>query len=292
MSEEKPKKTYRSPYKRDTPRRGPTGKQLRLLVWVAELGMLTVKQGALLTGSTDRAVQPHMRNLFDLGFIEPIFVNRTTFTDADTPMTPDLLFGRAPTVFKVSPEGVKFLTQSGQMEKDDIVLVSGYGPKKEYYLAHEVEIRDVRVWLEQVKRAHNHKGVTSFLVDRKAHIGCVEPDAIFYYATHDVIEVFLLEVDRGTEKSPKRWNKKVEEYAQLFNSGALEEAGIINYRVIVTTPNVKRREKLWTVITTHLPYALTKPDMFWITEKSTLESVDVFQPVWRVGMRAELMPLL
>lgn len=276
--------------------------KLRLLLFVAECSVLTVPQLAQLAGLTEKSARGHMRDLFDLGLVERCGVPRAALAGLDTPNTPELLWGRAPTIYSLSRAGARVLVEAGLKQKHEVADLPEYGPTNALFLAHEVQVRDVRVWLAQVERVYPaHGGVLTWRDGARATIelGRAEyprqarPDAWFVYRLQEATLVGLVEVDRGTERSPARWQEKVGVYAVLLSGSTIQELTTHKQaRVLVITPDVRRREAIAGVIEEVLPDVSLPPDRFWIAEKAALRRADLSEPVWRVPGRAELMPLV
>src|SRR5256885_197577 len=110
---------YRKLFERGEPEHPLTPHKLRLLRFVAECGILTVPQLSGLSALTEKAVRGHMRDLFDLGLVERAGVPRAAMADADGPNSPDLLWGRAPTIYSLSRVGSLRLVQSGLVATSD-----------------------------------------------------------------------------------------------------------------------------------------------------------------------------
>lgn len=279
-----------------------TAHKLRLLQFVAESSILTVPQLAKLSRLSEKSVRGHMRDLFDLGLVERIGVPRAALAGLEVANTPELLWGRAPTVYALSKEGAILLVSAGLVSKHEVAERPRFGPKNALFLAHELQVRDVRVWLEQLKFAYpHHEGVVLWRDGAKAIIDLgrntfprqLRPDAWFIYRLKEATLVGLVEVDRGTERSPSRWQEKFVAYAALFAGNTIQElTGHKQARVLVIAPDEYRRDNITTVLAELLPGSTVPPDRFWIADLSVLESTEIRSPRWRVPGREELLPFI
>lgn len=288
-------------FARGVPDHPLTPPKLRLLLYVAECSVLTPPQLTGMSGMTLKAVRNHLRDLYDLGMVERAGVPRAALTHQDTPNTPDLLWGRAPTIYTLSKEGTKALVQAGLVSKADVGEIPEYGPKNSLFLAHELQVRDVRVWLEQVRRAYGHPGVERWLDGARAVIELgreqyprqARPDAWFTYRFPEATLMGMVEVDRGTERSPSRWHEKFAQYAPLLCGDVVQAlTGQKQGRVLVICPNEARRKAVADILEGLLPASQVPPDRFWLTTRAALEGTDLRQTTWRVAGRRELMPLV
>ena len=184
--------------------------------------------------------------------------------------------------------------QAGLATREEVADIPSYGPKNGYFLAHELQVRDVRVWLARVGRAYpHHSGVELWQDGKAAWIGDSRPDALFRYRMReDAALTCLTEVDRGTERGPAKWEDKLRRYVRLLPDEALlrTATGAGRVRVLVTAPTPRRRDELWRLISDFVPPALA--DRFWLCERPVLESTDLAASVWRMAGRAEALPLV
>ena len=288
-------------FARALPQHPLTPHKLRLLRWVAQCRLLTVPQLAGLSDASAKSVMGHMRDLFDLGLVERAGVPRAALADVEADNVPDLLWGRAPTIYTLSREGAALLVQTGLVEREAVKELPVYGPKNTLFLAHELGVRDVRVWLERCRRVHNHLGVTRWTDGTRAIVSLgrdtypreVRPDAWFLYAFQDAVLAGFVEVDRGTERAPLRWQDKFAQYAALIVGQAIPQlTGQKQGRVLVVASTPPRRDTLAEHIATLLPGSGVPPDRFWIGERRLLANADLRAAAWRVPGREGLVPLV
>lgn len=283
---------YRKLFARSRPDHPLTPKKLDVLRWIGECGILIPPQIQGLTGMSAKAVQNHLLDLYHLGLVERTGVPRAAFSDFGDPGDPGLLFGRAPTLYTLTNEGGRTLLVHQRIESHQLREPPQYGPNNALFLAHEVQVRDVRVWLERCRRAYRHPGVTLWRDGSAAALGRAHPDALFVYRLREATLVGMVEVDRRTEKSPHWWEGKFARYAALFASDVILKAtGHHRARVIVVTPDAKRRDGITRILNGLLERSAVPPKRFWITAKSTLDHTD-FSAVWRVAGSEGLQALL
>lgn len=272
-------------FERGEPEHPLTGYKIRLLECIADLEIAIPAQLSARTGMSGQAVRKHLRDLFDLGLVERMGVHRSALADPEENDT-SLLYGRAPTIYTLSKEGGRVLGVA--------VKTPSYGPRNAVLLAHELGARDFRVWLELVAKDYGHPGIVSWLMGSEAIVGRARPDARFVYQFKGVRLLGLLEIDRGTE-TLTRWKEKFSQYAPLLTPGstALKEAtGESRGRVLVVTPNEKRRAGIADVIWSCLDKARIEPERYWITVRSSLGNRDLAAPVWQVPELEGLQPLV
>ena len=287
-----------------------TPAKVRLLRFLAECRFLSLPQLARLVCPSERAdlseksARRHMRGLFDAGLVDVLPVSRLALAAPDAPNDSTLLYGSAPNLYVPTARGLDALYQTGVIGKDQAKRAApSYGPKNSLFLAHELMVRDVRVWLEASAQAS--AGTQSVLEWRDGSDAAislegdsptrqVKPDAWFVYGLrpepHKLVLVGLVEVDRGTERGDRRWQEKLEAYAALFSGGALQEAtGYRNARVLVITSDARRRDQLTSFIKNKGGAIAAR---FWLTEQTTLDTPSMTQVLWRQGIGNGLRPLL
>jgi hypothetical protein len=132
-----------------------TPKKQALLLHLSQCRLLSLPQLAALEDLTEKAARKHLRAMFDSGFVQIIAVPRSVLVDTDTPNDPSLLYGSAPNIYQPTKEGLRLLWELGKIEREERERVAvPYGPKNATFLAHEVQVRDIRVWLERCRRWH------------------------------------------------------------------------------------------------------------------------------------------
>jgi hypothetical protein len=200
--------------------------------------------------------------------------------------------------------------------------IPSYGPTNSLFLAHELLIRDVRVWLERcARRAGGEQGVVGWKDGNDAVFplpggtsskgtGRVQPDAWFGYqvvggATPRVL-CGLVEADRGTERGQTRWREKVQSYAVLLakenEQSLIAQTGYRNARVLIVTPDRQRTQALVGMLRTLLgelaglgyaPGSIARlAQRFWLTEQACLAGDDMTSLVWQRPDQSGLLPLL
>lgn len=269
--------------------------RVRMLLFLAELGFLSLPQLARLccpSGRRDlseRSARRHMRALFDAGLVDVLPVSRAALAPPGAPNDATLLYGSAPNVYAPTARGRETLYRAGLIGKEEAKRPApSYGPKNSLFLAHELAVRDVRVWLETAACAHGHE-VEAWRDGEEAAIGLqrgqgasfVRPDAWFVYRLDGIVLVGLVEVDRGTERGDRRWGEKLAAYGALFaDRAALTAAtGYVNARVLVLTSDERRRDRLAILIAERAEQALV--DRFWLAGSNVLERLDLCGLSWR-----------
>ena len=282
-------------FERAAPDHPLTAYKLGILRRIAELQPVSLRQLALLYGITERAMRDHGRDLFHHGVADRVPVGRDVLADIDVENSHTLLYGSASTVYALSRVGGKVLAEAGLMDRQAIRILPRYGPKNWLFLAHELQVRDARVWIERVGKAYpGHRGLQEWRMGQDAWIGALRPDARFLYDLPQRTLVCFLEADRGTERAPSKWEAKYRQYMALFTDETAMQAatGKKRGRVLVTVPNAARRDKVWEWLTNWAGENPWARDRFWIAERGVLDDTNLAACVWRVAGRTDLMPLV
>ena len=237
---------------------------------------------------SEKSARRHMRALFDSGLVDVLPVSRAALAPFDAPNDASLLYGSAPNVYAPTPNGMETLHRAGLID----LPVAGrkkasYGPKNSLFLAHELAVRDVYVWLRTVANSGGHAleawhdgEEAAIPLGRTSAPLFVRPDAWFVLRLQQLVLVGLVEVDRGTERGDLRWREKFDAYAALFNGGHLSAVtGYVNARVLVVTPSERRRDKLAETVTKSAEAGLAS--RFWISHSTIFENVSLFSQQWR-----------
>lgn len=236
---------------------------------------------------SEKSARRHMRALFDAGLVDVLPVSRAALAPPGAPNDASLLYGSAPNVYALAPRGLEVLHRAGLTEQPNAARKKPtYGPKNSLFLAHELAVRDVRVWLELSARAGGHE-VEQWRDGEEAAIDLgraqaplwVRPDAWFVYRLGKTVLVGLVEVDRGTERGGRRWGEKLSAYAALFGGDCLKGAtGYVNAHVLVVCPDTRRRDQLSDFIAQG---DISLKDRFWIADQTALNSLNLAQVPWR-----------
>ncbi len=247
------------------PAHGLTDFKLALLPHVAHLQVCTAIQLAGLTGLSYKTTRDHLTDLFRHGLL-----NRTQLP---------VISGTSPYIYTLSKMATKHL---------DVPLFPCPAP---LFLPHELEIRDFRVWLEQVRKSYGHEPLRLWKTGMS--IGNIEPDAVFIYPLRDGKKLTgMLEADRGTE-GLKRWQDKFSRYEAIMNSKQFEDKVKEDRgRILVVTPDARRTDFIVKILSGMLQNARIEPKRFWVTERATLESTDLSAALWRVPEGGDRMPLV
>jgi len=273
-----------------------TPKKVALLEWVGELGLACVPQLAALVDVTPQAVRRHLRELFDHDLLRVIPTSRLALADPTASVDPSLIYGSAPNIYSLTRAGVRTLGDLGREVRAGGPQIA---PRNSQLLAHELAIRDVRVWLELAARPHSDYrlerwecgGSAEIALQRSQPPKVARPDAWFVFRLGERVLVGLVEVDRGTERGTKRWIEKVSAYRHLFTGSALPAAtGYQNARVLVIAPSVRRRDAISKVVAAHTSGELAA--RFWLAERSVLDEPRLSQVAWVKPGDGSVLPLL
>ncbi len=283
--------------------------RLEILRFLADLRFLSLPQIARLCCPSPRqelaekSARRQMRILFDAGLVDVLPVSRAALSPAGLPNDASLLYGSAPNIYAPTALGLETLSRAGLMEKPDAARKKpAYGPKNSLFLAHELAVRDVRVWLELVAREGGYEleqwrdsEAAAINFDRDQPPLTVRPDAWFVLRLGQVVLVGLVEVDRGTERGDRRWREKLDAYAALFAGGCLPGVtGYINARVLVLTPSQVRRDALARFIAAQMRESSLSTGLaerFWLADQSLLTEGDLAKQLWRRPGSDALWPL-
>jgi hypothetical protein len=274
-----------------------TPSKLDLLQAVAEFGIASLPQLAALAGASGQSARRHLRVLFDAGLVNVVPVARVALADVTRAGDASLLYGSAPNLYTLTRAGGKVLEELGRGE--GAVVPPRYGPHNSLFLAHELAVRDVRVWLELSARRRPDQRLERWVDGSRAVIDLkrsqpprqARPDAWFVYRIGGNFLVGLLEVDRGTERGSRRWEEKLATYAVLLRSERLRETtGYARARVLTLTPNERRRDHLAALVAKHAPAGMA--DRFWFATREVLTAPGIHQVGWRPAGSSLLLPLL
>ena len=166
-----------------------------------------------------------------------------------------------------------------------------YKPRelKPHFLAHEVQIRDFKVWLALVQRAYHHQGLTEWKtgsenwvkLERTIFPKELRPDATFcFHLSEKQALSGWLEVDRGTERGTKKWQEKVTAYQSMLE--------VRRGRVLIIASTPSRTQAIKKIIEQTIPPS----DRYWLTERSTLEDLDLSKPLWWLAGNEIPQPLI
>lgn len=277
-----------------------TPAKVQMLRFLAECRFLALPQLARLVCPDEREdlsekrARRHMRGLFDAGLVDVLPVSRLALAAPDAPNDATLLYGSAPNVYVPTARGLALLAEAGIIEKGMLKRpLPSYGPRNSLFLAHELAVRDVRVWLEGTARASDGKQrILEWKDGEDAAIDLdggrrVKPDAWFVFQVKEpgqhgekpVVLVGLVEVDRGTERGDRRWSEKIEAYAALIDSSRLQQVtGYVNARVLVFTPDERRRDQLAGFIRESSRAVAAR---FWLASNEVLDTPAITLPGWR-----------
>lgn len=281
--------------------------RVQILRYLVELRFLSLPQIAKLCCPSERqdlsekSTRRHMRVLFDAGLVDVLPVSRAALVPSSTPNDASLLYGSAPNLYAPTKGGLETLHRAGLIEREAMKRPPDYGPKNSLFLAHELAVRDVRVWLELTARDNGYelecwrdKEAAAISLNRDQQPlqqpFSVRPDAWFVLRLSQAVLVGLVEVDMGTERGERHWREKLDAYATLFTSGCLPAVtGYVNARVLVVCPNEKRRDQLALFLAR---VDSTLAERFWVTDHRILGERSLTQVQWRRSHLIKLCPLV
>lgn len=290
-----------------------TPQKLALLRFLGECRLLSLPQLARLCCPSEQSARRHLRELFDGGLVDIVAISRAALSPAGSANDASLLHGSAPNVYVATKMGLETLVRLGHAEREVLRRpATVLGPKNALFLAHELAVRDVRVWLEAEALIHPWRQVLRWRDGTDAHVplapGSARPDAWFVYQIGwrssdpeqskpaPLVLVGLTEIDRGTERGNARWSEKLEDYHALFSRAALHTAtGYRNARVLVSVPDARRRDSLADLLMTLVRgkgYPPRLCERFWLTEHVFFHQDALDTPVWRRPGDPMLRPLL
>ncbi len=268
----------------------------QFLRYVAEFEVISLPQLTALSGLAPKQARRHARDLFDGGFVENVALPRAVLADSGETNDARLLYGSAPNVYVLSKAGARVAYEEGWTKS--LTPPRKYGAQNSLFLAHELAIRDVRVWLERTSREREEWNLLRWEDSAEAYFdmkqrdtSIVRPDAWFVFQLGNAKLIGIVEVDRGTERGDKRWKEKVLAYDNLYHSLCLKNTtGYDNARILTFTPTERRRDALANLIARH-----AKPDMtsrFWFADMRALQEPGFSYEGWRQAGKDGLSPLL
>ncbi len=275
-----------------------------MLLFLAEMRFLSLPQIARVCCPAERQdlseknARRQMRALFDAGMVDVLPVSRAALAPSEAPNDASLLYGSAPNVYTLAAAGLDALHKAGLREKEAKGRSKPtYGPKNSLFLAHELAVRDVRVWVEEIARGDGydleawHDGEEAIIdLARTQAPYQVRPDAWFILRLPKAVLVSLVEVDRGTERGDRHWREKLTAYEALFASGRLPDVtGYVNARVLVITPSARRRDQLAEIVKAFNGVCASK---VWVAQGDVLHEPSLYPPQWRQQADHPLKPLV
>lgn len=292
--------------------------KVQMLCYLAEMRFLSLPQIARLCCSSERengkredlsrkSARKHLRALFDAGLVSVLPVSRLALAPPSAANDASLLYGSAPNVYAPTTEAMQMLLRAGLIEREWAKRPPvAYGPKNSLFLAHELQVRDVRVWLEGCAAASDGqqkllvwKDGQEAVIDLRDNVPCrVRPDAWFVYQVRPAqdksgkptVLVAFVEVDRGTERGEHHWGGKMKAYDALFTGDAVRAAtGYMNARVLIITPNPQRQDYLAGFVAKSSD---TLTSQFWLAEYSILSTFGIASMGWRQSKERGVKPLI
>lgn len=280
--------------------------KVQMLRYLAELRFLSLPQLARLCcpseslDLSEKRARRYLRTLFDAGLVDVLPVSRAALATPGAPNDASLLYGSAPNIYAPTARSLEMLLGLELIgEAETRRPKSTYGPRNSLFLAHELAVRDVRVWLEV--RAGNagrelacwQDGEAAAIdLNRTSAPHSLKPDAWFVLQLQQAVLVGLVEMDRGTERGDRRWCEKLGAYEALFAEGQLQKTtGYRNARVLILVQGARRRDSLAALIRKNAAAGLA--NRFWLTDWSTEAPPDLSGNFWcQPGGTGGLKPLV
>lgn len=283
------KKKRRSRLKRSgNPRAGMTPIKMRLLHYVAECGFLTTRQAALIMGMKRDAVYAHLSALYELDLMDRFIVPYASVAPPGED-GPNIAYGPSENFHRASRLGLRYLLQMGRISEElESRKLPDYGARNSLFLAHEVLVRDVRVWLEMCSRA-NGGHVEQWADGTAAHLPPARPDAWFVYGLpNGRALVGLVEADRGTERGPQ-WEWKARDYKEMLAGTTLARAtgGNTKARLVIVTQSESRRERIAELLSETSIAAIS-----FVATQDDIRTGGLERPIWNNPLEPYLVPLV
>ncbi len=291
--------------KRRYERDGHAGKSLSLtprkralLRHLIACRLLSLPQLAALEGLDPKAARKHLRPLYDAGLVEVIVVTRAALDDPQEGESElSLVFGSAPNLYCLTRAGLRLLYDLGEVGAEERERnLPSYGPRNALFLAHDVQVRDLRVFLVRTARERGgrlilwHDGPEAHIdLGKGVRPQVARPDARFQFEVRagdpGVALAGFIELDRGTERGGVRWREKVAQYRALLGNVALvqQATGKQRARVLVVVPSESRRRWLREFLRREIPStedALRQA--FYLCLRRELLNADATAPIWQV----------
>ena len=268
------------------------------LRYLAELRFLSLPQMARLCCPAERrdlsekSARRHLRSLFDAGLVDVLPVSRAALAPPDAKNDASLLHGSAPNVYAPTREGLRLLVRPATRGRTWLGDAPSYGPKNTLFLAHELLVRDVRVWLEECARTNGHAverwedgEAAAIPLDGRGHPRSSgrTPGSPTGWARSCWWGWWRR--TGAPSGADRRWREKLEAYAALYAGAALREAtGYVNARVLVVCPDARRRDRLAASLPewsqqTGLPTELL--ERIWLVERGALAGTNLGEATWR-----------
>jgi DNA-binding Lrp family transcriptional regulator len=272
------------------------------LQYIAERPILSIAQIARLIAVPEKTVRRYMRDLFDAGLVEVIAVSRLALAGMETVNDLTLIHGSAPNLYIITKTGKKLLLETERISPEVFgQSIPNYSPRNSFYLAHELAVKNVYVWLEETRRLLGSE-IHQWRESGEAHIPLpnndeaesVKPDAWFTLGITDTSSLTaFVEVDRGTERGLTRWEEKVRSYYTLFALPSYIKTitGQSRARILVTVPDENRRDRLAEQIQ-QLGGDSGIHQYFWLIVASDLTAYALIKPLWRQAGQPNLVPLI
>jgi len=270
-----------------------TERDLRVLEWVHECRFLTREQVQRLEFGPGSASSAKLRLtlLYHHGYLGRLFL---PFPNA---------YGASRAVYHLDQAGARLLAQAQRLEPDQVEWRRRDGERGEFFLAHTLDINDVRIgftracrrrdleleWLDE--RALRRAQVRERMRGPGGEAVTIMPDAYFTVRDGEAVDGFALEVDRGTV-SERRMRARIRAYGEWASSGAYRRRlPAASLRVLFAITHCGRDDQRLA----HLKRWCEEEaggSLFWFVGRDGLKAEDLLDaPVWLVAGRPEPLKL-
>jgi hypothetical protein len=207
-------------------------------------------------------------------------------------------------VYYLDRAGAHILAQSLRATLEDLNWRRRDGEQEETFLAHTLDVNDVRIaftlacrrhglrleWLDE--RALRRLDVLERIRGSGGETVTLLPDAYFTIGNGSEVDGFALEVDRGTV-TERRMRARIRAYGEWATSGAYRRhLPAESLRVVFAVTASRRGEDRLALLKRWCEEEGGR-SLFWFLEGKDVAGEDILSaPVWRVGGRKGRVSLL
>ncbi|MDI6872045.1 MAG: replication-relaxation family protein [Bacillota bacterium] len=264
-----------------------TDRDLRIMEWLHECRFLTREQIERLEfgpGATS-AAKRRLTLLYHNGYLGRLHL---PLRDA---------YGASRAAYYLDRRGAQSLAGVLRASLDELNWRRRDGEQEETFLAHTLDVNDVRIaftlasrhhglgleWLDE--RALRRMDVLQRIKGAGGETATLLPDAYFTIGGVEGIDGFALEVDRGTV-SERRMRARIRAYGEWATSGAYRRhLPAESLRVIFAVTGSRRGEDRLALLKRWCEEEGGR-SLFWFTDGMQVAGEDILSaPVWQVGGR-------
>jgi len=232
-----------------------------------------------------RRVNNRLRKLYDHRYISRFFQ--------------PTIRGSAKAIYYLGPKGVNIVSEElGHDRKDIQRKRKSTSQFKEFFLAHAMEINDIRIAFTLAILVNPEMKLERWINDNdcqqeywiskpeKDVVKRFRPDGYFRFWHQGKLYSFFLEHDRST-MTLDRFKKKVHLYEEFADLGYYRQRfGVKYFSVLVVTRSQERLKNIKKTVE-----AVTDR-FFWYTTLEQITPTTVFNPIWQRTARNEYFPLI